>query len=252
LPLVLAVCSRCASTHRRVTSRRNLDPDHRSVLTMARSRSARSAHRASVAHGSRAREARRRAPREGGGVGTLVFSPSMALSGDARVLHRAARAWATPRAVQSDLDLALDRVAARYAAKGSRGVPLVRSKLAGDRSRVLAELGPRKRSATSLMPGAVEGSSACCSSCRRLRPRDRLRLDEKKLAIATRAAEGLPATFGRRTSVSQPRAVRHGAPHRRAALPHGREQDAVLRNVARAARRLVVVRSSTRTRGGAP
>ena len=187
-------------------------------------------------------------------VGTLVFSPAMALVGGtlAFFIVRLARG-ATPRPEASELDLALDRVAARYAAKGSRAAyHYVRSKLAGDPiARCVAELGATEALGDVIDAGCGRGQLGVLLLERKVATRvTGFDWDEKKLAIATRAAEGLPATF-RKADLREPTLEPCDTALLIDVLHYltVEEQDAVLRNVARAARRLVVVRELDPDRG---
>jgi uncharacterized protein (DUF2062 family)/SAM-dependent methyltransferase len=187
-------------------------------------------------------------------VGTLVFSPAMAIIGGtlAFFVTRLARGG-SPRPVPSDLDLALDRVAARYAAKGSRAAyHYVRSKLAGDPiARRVAELGASEPLGEVLDAGCGRGQLGVLLLEQGIATRvTGFDWDEKKLAIATRAAEGLPATF--RKEDLRSRALEPGDTALLIDVLHyltAEEQDAVLQNVARAARRLVIVRELDPDRG---
>jgi uncharacterized protein (DUF2062 family) len=187
-------------------------------------------------------------------LGTLVFSPSMALVGGtlAFFVVRLARGAAAPVA-QSELDLALDRVAARYATKGSRAAyHYVRSKLAGDPiARRVAGLGATDALGDVIDAGCGRGQLGVLllelGVAAHVTGFD---WDEKKLAIATRAAEGLSAIF-RNGDLREPIAEPADTALLIDVLHYltSAEQDAVLRNVARAGRRLVLVRELDPDRG---
>jgi uncharacterized protein (DUF2062 family)/SAM-dependent methyltransferase len=187
-------------------------------------------------------------------LGTLVFSPSMALLGGtlAYLGVRLARG-AAPAPEKSELDLAFDRTAARYAKSGSRAAyHYVRSKLAGDPvARRVAELGEAEGLGEVIDAGCGRGQLGVLLLEQKVATRVvGFDWDSKKVAFATGAAEGLAATF--RTGNLCDAIPESGDTALLVDVLHylkDEEQDAALRNAARAARRLVVVRELDPDRG---
>jgi len=186
-------------------------------------------------------------------VGTLVFSPSVAAVGGALAFVGVRLVRGAANRVRSDLDLALDRVAARYASGGRRAAyHYVRTKLAGDPvGRRVAELGAREPLGDVLDAGCGRGQLGVLLLEHHVATRVvGFDWDAKKVETATRASAGLPATFRQgdlRAPVPEPvdTALVVDVLHYFA----DDDQDAILRNVARATRRLVVVREIDPGRG---
>ena len=184
-------------------------------------------------------------------VGTLVFSPAMGALGGAItfVLVRVVRG--TP--LRSDLDLALDRVATRYASKAHRAAYYyVRSKLAGDPiARRVAELGRAEPFGEVLDAGCGRGQLTLLVLEMKLASRvTGFDWDAKKVAAASSAAAGVPATF--QTGDLREPLAESGDTSLLIDVLHyltNEEQESVVRNVARATRHTLLVRELDPDRG---
>lgn len=186
-------------------------------------------------------------------VGTLIFSPCIALVGAACtfLLVRAVRGRATPP--RSDDELALDRVAARYASGGSRAAyHYVRGKLAGDPiARRVMELGAAEGLGEVLDAGCGRGQLGVLLLERGRATRvTGFDWDAGKVEAATGAGRGIAATF-RTGDLREPVGVTADTSLLIDVLHYltDDEQAAALRRVARATRRLVVVRELDPDRG---
>jgi SAM-dependent methyltransferase len=187
-------------------------------------------------------------------VGTLVFSPVVASFGGALTYAavRLARRG-EQRAPRPVLDLAFDRVAARYAAGKKRAAYYyVRGKLAGDPvARVIADLAAKEPLGTVIDAGSGRGQLSLLLLEQNLATRvTGFDWDEGKVAIATRASLGLPASF-RTGDLTSPLGEEADTGMLIDVLHYltDAEQEAALTNVARAARRTVLVRELDPDRG---
>jgi uncharacterized protein (DUF2062 family)/SAM-dependent methyltransferase len=186
-------------------------------------------------------------------VGTLVFSPAVAFVGGGLTYFAVRFFRPSAPAARSDLDLALDRVASRYAESGSKpAYYYVRSKLAGDPiARRVADLGALEDLGVVIDAGCGRGQLGVLLLEQKLAERVMgFDWDAKKVEFATRAASGLAASF-RAGDLREPLAE----PGDTALLVdvlhylETDEQRTVLQNVARAARRTVIVRELDPDRG---
>jgi uncharacterized protein (DUF2062 family)/2-polyprenyl-3-methyl-5-hydroxy-6-metoxy-1,4-benzoquinol methylase len=187
-------------------------------------------------------------------IGTALLSPTAAAVGGA-LTFAFGTAWRRARAPARtrESDGAIHRVAERYAASGSRATyHYVRSKLASDPvAERVARLGQVEPLGEVIDAGCGRGQLSVLLLERGLADSVRgFDWDAKKVERATYASRGLPATFSEgdlRAPIREPgdTALLIDVLHYLA----GEEQDAVLRNVARAARRMVIVRELDPERG---
>jgi len=187
-------------------------------------------------------------------VGTAIFSPAVAAVGGALTYGFARMRRRAPASDESDegaFDAGLDRTAARYgASRFAQGY--VRGKLSSDPvARAVARLAAHAPLGTVLDAGCGRGQLAVLLL--ELGLADRVfgfDWDAKKVLLATRAARGLAATF-READLRAPFAETVDTGLLIDVLHYltDDEQDAVLRNVARAARRTVFVRELDPDRG---
>ncbi len=186
-------------------------------------------------------------------VGTAVFSPFVALLGGALafLVVRVSRGLASRR--ETDFDRAVGRVAARYASTGSRAAyHYVRSKLARDPvAHRVTEIAASEPLGEVLDAGCGRGQLDVLLLDRALATRvTGFDVDARKVAIATRAAEGMAACF--HVADVREAITRQADTVLLVDVLHylsNEEQEAALRNVARAARRLVIVREIDPSRG---
>jgi uncharacterized protein (DUF2062 family)/SAM-dependent methyltransferase len=187
-------------------------------------------------------------------VGTLVFSPSMALvGGTLTYLGVRLVRGASPEAPKSAEDLAFDRVASRYAKSGSRAAyHYVRGKLAGDPiARRVVELGATEALGDVIDAGCGRGQLSVLLLERGVASRVvGFDWDARKVRFANRASSGLAATF-RTGDLTEPIAEPGDTALLIDVLHYltDEQQDAVLRNVARAAKRTVLIRELDPDRG---
>lgn len=186
-------------------------------------------------------------------VGTLVFSPAISTLGGALTFAIVRLVRGRRGAARSELDLALDRVAERYASRAKKpAYYYVRSKLAADPiARRVAELGATLPLGEVIDAGCGRGQLGVLLLEQSLATRvTGFDWDDEKVAAATSAAAGLPASF-RTGDLREPLGLEADTALLVDVLHYltDGEQDAVLRNVARAARRTVVVRELDPDRG---
>jgi uncharacterized protein (DUF2062 family)/2-polyprenyl-3-methyl-5-hydroxy-6-metoxy-1,4-benzoquinol methylase len=179
-------------------------------------------------------------------VGTLIFSPAMATFGGG--LTFAIARWRSPKTEMTFLDV-FERVAERYA-RGRKGTRIyVRSKMTHDPvMRAVLSLGELGE-VDDVGCGRGQLALALLESGHATRVHG-LDWDEEKTGEATRAAEGLPATFA--TGDLREHAIPACDTALLVDVVHyftSDEQDALLARVAQAARRSVVIRDLDPDRG---
>ena len=187
-------------------------------------------------------------------VGTLLFSPAMALLGGALTYTVARLAGARSDGRDEALSAATRAVAQRYAASGP-AFHYVRAKLAGDPvARRVAELGREAPLGEVLDAGSGRGQLGLLLLTLGVASGvTGFDWDAKKVAIATRAAEA-STPLAARFRVADLRTADGGEADTALLIDvlhylADDEQDAVVRAVARRARRLVVVRELDPDRG---